>query len=250
MPDTMPTAYDPKLVEARWYQYWLDEDIMAARIEPEREPFCIVIPPPNVTGSLHMGHALDNAIQDLLIRWRRMQGRAALWLPGTDHAGIATQNVVEKMLADEGTSRHEIGREAFVERTWQVTDEHHDVIIGQLQRLGCSPDWSRERFTLDDGLSRAVRGAFVTLYEQGLIYRGARMINWCPRCATGLSDLEVEHADEQGTCGTSATPNPTAGPAWWWRPRARRPCWATPRWPCTPTTSATATSSARPWCCR
>ncbi len=212
MSDTMPTAYDPKLVEDRWYQYWLDEDIMGACIDHEREPFCIVIPPPNVTGSLHMGHALDNTIQDLLIRWRRMQGRAALWVPGTDHAGIATQNVVEKILAEEGTSRHEIGREAFVERTWQVANEHHDVIVGQLQRLGCSPDWSRERFTLDEGLSRAVREAFVTLYEQGLIYRGARMINWCPRCSTGLSDLEVEHVDERGHLWHIRYPEPDGGP--------------------------------------
>ncbi|MGD9497026.1 MAG: valine--tRNA ligase [Armatimonadota bacterium] len=212
MPDAMPTAYDPSLVEGRWYQYWLDEGIMAARVNPEREPFCIVIPPPNVTGSLHMGHALDNAIQDLLIRWRRMQGYEALWLPGTDHAGIATQNVVERMLADEGKTRHELGRERFVALTWQVAMEHKSQIVGQLQRLGCSPDWSRERFTLDEGLSRAVREAFVTLYEQGLIYRGARMINWCPRCSTGLSDLEVEHADEQGHLWYVRYPGPHGGP--------------------------------------
>ncbi len=212
MPDTMPTAYDPELVEDRWYGYWLEQDVMRAEIDPEREPFCIVIPPPNVTGTLHMGHALDNTIQDLLIRRRRMQGYAALWLPGTDHAGIATQNVVEKMLAEEGRSRHDLGRERFVELTWQVSQDHKSQILGQLRRLGCSPDWSRERFTLDEGLSRAVREAFVTLYEQGLIYRGARMINWCPRCATGLSDLEVEHADEQGHLWHIRYPEPDGGP--------------------------------------
>ncbi len=212
MAEKMPPAYDPDQVEERWYRYWLDEDVCSAEIDREREPFCIVIPPPNVTGSLHMGHALDNTIQDLLTRWKRMQGFAALWLPGTDHAGIATQNVVEKMLEEQGTSRHELGRERFLERTWQVADEHHDVIISQLQRLGCSPDWSRERFTLDEGLSNAVREAFVSLYDEGLIYRGARMINWCPRCATGLSDLEVEHRESAGNFWHMHYPAPDGGP--------------------------------------
>jgi len=212
MPEQMPPAYDHEAVESKWYQYWLDNNVPRAEIDREREPFCIVIPPPNVTGSLHMGHALDNTIQDLLTRWRRMQGYAALWLPGTDHAGIATQNVVEKMLAEEGKTREDLGREAFLEKTWEVANDHHDVIIGQLQRLGCTPDWSRERFTLDEGLSRAVREAFVTLYEQGLIYRGARMINWCPRCATGLSDLEVEHADDAGRLWHIRYPEPDGGP--------------------------------------
>ncbi|NLO07520.1 MAG: valine--tRNA ligase [candidate division WS1 bacterium] len=212
MPEKMPPGYDHEQAESKWYDYWLENDVTRAEIDPEREPFCIVIPPPNVTGSLHMGHALDNTIQDLLTRWKRMQGYAALWLPGTDHAGIATQNVVEKMLAEEGTDRHAIGRDAFVRRTWEVADDHHDIIIGQLQRLGCSPDWSRERFTLDEGLSRAVREAFVTLYEQGLIYRGARMINWCPRCATGLSDLEVEHMDDAGHFWHMRYPGSDGGP--------------------------------------
>ncbi len=212
MAEKMPPAYDPDQVEAKWYEYWLEENIMAAEIDHDREPFCIVIPPPNVTGSLHMGHALDNTIQDLLTRWKRMQGYAALWLPGTDHAGIATQNVVEKMLAEEGKTRHDLGREKFIEKTWEVADEHHDQIVGQLQRLGCSPDWSRERFTLDEGLSEAVREAFVTLYEEGLIYRGARMINWCPRCSTGLSDLEVEHVDTDGRLWHIRYPAADGGP--------------------------------------
>lgn len=212
MSDLMPKAYDPTQVEPRIYRYWLEENIMGATPDPNREPFCIVIPPPNVTGALHMGHALDNTIQDLLIRWRRMQGRCALWLPGTDHAGIATQNVVEKMLAEEGKTRHDLGREAFIARTWQVKEAHHAQIVSQLQRLGCSCDWSRERFTLDEGLSRAVREAFVRLYEEGLIYRGARMINWCPRCATGLSDLEVEHQEHSGHLWHIRYPEPDGGP--------------------------------------
>jgi valyl-tRNA synthetase len=212
MSDMMPKAYDPDQVEPRINRYWLDEEIMSAEVDPDREPFCIVIPPPNVTGALHMGHALDVTIQDLLIRWRRMQGRCALWLPGTDHAGIATQNVVEKILADEGKTRHDLGREAFIERIWQVKDDHHGQIVEQLRRLGASCDWSRERFTLDEGLSRAVREAFVTMHEQGLIYRGARMINWCPRCATGLSDLEVEHEDHAGSLWHIRYPAADGGP--------------------------------------
>ncbi len=212
MSEMMPKAYEPEQVEPGIHQYWLDENVMRAEIDPAKEPFCIVIPPPNVTGALHMGHALDNTIQDLLVRWRRMQGRCALWLPGTDHAGIATQNVVEKMLAAEGTSRHELGRDAFIERTWQVKDDHHDQIIEQLRRLGASCDWSRERFTLDEGLSSAVREAFVTLHEQGLVYRGARMINWCPRCATGLSDLEVEHQEHAGQLWHIRYPAADGGP--------------------------------------
>ncbi|MFW5866677.1 MAG: valine--tRNA ligase [Armatimonadota bacterium] len=212
MSEQMPSAYDHEKVEDKWYEYWLEKNVPSAEIDREREPFCIVIPPPNVTGSLHMGHALDNTIQDLLTRWKRMQGYAALWLPGTDHAGIATQNVVEKMLAEEGKTRHDLGREEFLQKTWEVADDHHDVIVGQLQRLGCTPDWDRERFTLDEGLSRAVREAFVTLYEQGLIYRGARMINWCPRCSTGLSDLEVEHMDDAGHFWHMRYPAADGGP--------------------------------------
>jgi len=207
-----PSAYDPQQVESKWYQYWLDQDIMDVRVDPGAEPYCIVIPPPNVTGALHMGHALDNTIQDLLIRWRRMQGRPTLWLPGTDHAGIATQVVVEQMLAEEGLTRHDLGREQFIARVWQVKEDHHGQIIGQLQRMGCSCDWSRERFTLDEGLSRAVREAFVTLYEEGLIYRGSRMVNWCPRCATGLSDLEVEHVEHNGHLWHIRYPGADGGP--------------------------------------
>jgi valyl-tRNA synthetase len=194
----MPRAYEHQAVEGKWYEYWLREKVFEAEVRPERQPFCIVIPPPNVTSRLHMGHALDCALQDLLVRWRRMQGYEALWLPGTDHAGIATQNVVEQLLAQEGLTRHDLGREAFERRVWEVARQHHDLIVEQLKRLGASLDWRRERFTLDEVCSRAVREAFVRLYEEGLIYRGARMINWCPRCRTGLSDLEVEHHEHQG----------------------------------------------------
>lgn len=208
----MPKAYEHKAVEERWYDYWVRQGLFNADVNPSRQPFCIVIPPPNVTGVLHMGHALDCTIQDLLTRWRRMQGREALWLPGTDHAGIATQNVVEQMLAAEGLTRHDVGREKFVERVWEVARRHHDYIVAQLARLGASVDWRRERFTLDEQCSRAVREAFVTLYEQGLIYRGERMINWCPRCQTGLSDLEVEHEEHKGHLWYIRYPGADGGP--------------------------------------
>jgi len=196
---TLPPVYDPAAVETERYQFWLDGEYFKAARDTERTPYTIVIPPPNVTGSLHMGHALNNTIQDILIRWRRMQGFDTLWLPGCDHAGIATQNVVEKHLADEGINSRELGREAFLERVWQWKDTYHARITKQLYRLGVSCDWSRERFTMDEGCSKAVRKVFVDLYKRGLIYRGDYMINWCPRCHTALSDIEVEHEDEAST---------------------------------------------------
>jgi valyl-tRNA synthetase len=191
-------AYEPKAVEDRWYREWERGGFFHAVAPTEREPYSIVIPPPNITGVLHMGHALNNTLQDILCRWKRMSGFSVLWMPGTDHAGIATQNVVERQLASEGTSRHEIGREAFVERVWQWKAESGGKIIGQLKRLGASCDWERERFTMDEGLSKAVREVFVRLYEDGLIYRDNRLINWCPRCHTALSDIEVEHEEQKG----------------------------------------------------
>jgi len=194
----MRPTYEPKDVEARWYPIWEQAGAFRPEVNPGGEPFSIVIPPPNVTGVLHMGHALNMSIQDVLIRWRRMQGRAALWLPGADHAGIATQNVVERELAKEGRTRHDLGRERFVERVWEWKGRSGNRIIEQIRTMGFSTDWSRERFTLDEGLSRAVRTVFVTLYDEGLIYRGNRIINWCPRCHTALSDIEVEHDDETG----------------------------------------------------
>ncbi len=191
-------VYEPHRVERRWYEEWLDRELFRADPATPGEAFSMVIPPPNITGSLHMGHALNNTLQDVLCRWKRMAGCNTLWVPGTDHAGIATQNVVERQLQAEGTDRHAIGREAFVERTWRWRDASGGTIVNQLKRLGISCDWSRERFTMDEGLSRAVREVFVRLYEEGLIYRDRYLINWCPRCRTALSDLEVEHAETAG----------------------------------------------------
>jgi valyl-tRNA synthetase len=191
-------TYDPVDVESRWYEFWDDGGFFAANVNPDKEPYTIVIPPPTVTGSLHMGHALFVTLQDLLIRWKRMQGYETLWLPGTDHAGIATQVMVEKELRKEGTNRHELGREKFLERVWQWKDEKGGTIIGQMKRMGASCDWSRERFTLDDGLNTAVREAFVKLYEDGLIYRAERMVDWDPETQTVLSGLEVDREEEQG----------------------------------------------------
>jgi valyl-tRNA synthetase len=193
-----PKSYNAVAAERKWYGYWEEKGCFRPEINPGGKPYCIVIPPPNVTGSLHMGHALNTTLQDILIRRGRMQGRRTLWLPGTDHAGIATQNVVERRLDAEGTDRHALGREAFIERVWQWREEYGGRIIHQLKKLGASCDWSRERFTLDEGLSRAVREVFVRLYEEGLIYRATRLINWCPRCRTALSDLEVEYEDLDG----------------------------------------------------
>ncbi len=195
----LPSVYDPEKVEDKIYQFWLAGDFFRALRVKGKKTFTIVIPPPNVTGSLHMGHALDNTIQDVLIRWRRMQGLDTLWLPGTDHAGIATQNKVEEHLAAEGLTRHDLGREKFLERAWKWKEEYHGRIVRQLHKLGVSCDWSRERFTLDEGCSRAVREVFVSLYERGLIYRGNYMINWCTRCHTALSDIEVEHEEKAST---------------------------------------------------
>ncbi|MBI5286292.1 MAG: valine--tRNA ligase, partial [Deltaproteobacteria bacterium] len=191
-------VYNPKAVEDRWSSYWLEEELFRADVDSKDPPFSMVIPPPNITGSLHMGHALNNTIQDIIARFKRMQGFNVLWLPGTDHAGIATQNVVEKQLMAEGLDRHKLGRERFIERVWRWKEESGGTIINQLKRLGASCDWSRLRFTMDEGLSLAVREVFVRLYKEGLIYRGDYIINWCPRCHTALSDLEVEHEETEG----------------------------------------------------
>jgi valyl-tRNA synthetase len=191
-------VYNPKNVEEKWYQFWLEKGYFTARTDSPKEPFSIVIPPPNVTGSLHMGHALNNTLQDIVVRYKRMKGFNTLWLPGTDHAGIATQNVVEREIAKENLSREKLGREEFIKRVWEWKEKYGRTIIEQLKKLGCSLDWTRERFTMDEGLSKAVREVFVRLYEEGLIYRGHYIINWCPRCKTALSDLEVEHEEEKG----------------------------------------------------
>ncbi|HLU43973.1 MAG TPA: valine--tRNA ligase [Natronosporangium sp.] len=195
---TLPSAYQPSQVEERRYAQWLEAGYFTADAHSDKPPHTIVIPLPNVTGSLHMGHALDHTIQDAITRRRRMQGYEALWLPGMDHAGIATQNVVERQLAAEGLSRHDLGRERFVERVWRWKEESGGMITGQMRRLGNSVDRSRERFTMDEGLSLAVQTIFKRLYDDGLIYRAERIINWCPRCMTALSDIEVEHQDDEG----------------------------------------------------
>jgi valyl-tRNA synthetase len=187
-------TYDPTAIESRWYQEWLDCGYFHADAATPKAPFCIVIPPPNVTGSLHMGHALTCAIQDILVRWRRMAAYNAMWLPGTDHAGIATQMVVERELrATEKKSRHDIGREEFVKRIWDWRERYGSRILEQLKVMGCSLDWERLKFTMEPDYSRAVIEAFVRLHEEGLIYRDRRLINWCVSCRTALSDLEVEH---------------------------------------------------------
>ncbi|MEO0071616.1 MAG: valine--tRNA ligase [candidate division WOR-3 bacterium] len=192
-----PTRYDPKPVEEKWYRFWEEKGFFTANPDSPKPKFSIVIPPPNVTGSLHMGHALDNTLPDILIRRKKMQGYETLWLPGTDHAGIGTQVKVEQMLAREGKTRFDLGREEFLKRAWEWKEKYGQEIVKQLRRLGCCLDWSRFRFTLDEVCARAVREAFVRYYEKGLIYRGLRIVNWCPRCLTALSDLEVKDKDER-----------------------------------------------------
>jgi len=195
-------TYNPALFEDKWYSFWLEKKYFHADekkvLKGEKPKFSVVLPPPNVTGVLHVGHALNSTLQDIICRWKRMKGFEVCWIPGTDHAGIATQWVVERELAKEGLTRHDVGREKFLERVWKWKEQYGNRIINQLKKLGTSCDWDRERFTMDEGFSKAVRRAFVTLYKEGLIYRGKRLINWCPRCHTALSDLEVEHEEEQG----------------------------------------------------
>jgi len=220
--EEMPKAYQPAGVEQKWYRYWMEKGYFKPEIDHKKKPFVIIMPPPNITGELHLGHALTATIEDIMIRWHRMMGEPTLWLPGVDHAGIATQMVVEKELAKEGKTKADIGRKKFLERVWRWANKYRHRILVQHQRLGASCDWDRERFTLDEGPCKAVRTAFVRLYEKGLIYKGERITNWCPRCATALSDLEVDHkeltsnlfyvryplADEEGKYITVATTRP------------------------------------------
>src|ERR1700723_3550227 len=201
MPRDLPKAYDPAAIEDRWAAYWVEEDLFSvphAEAASSAPIFTMLLPPPNVTGRLHMGHMLEHTEMDILTRWRRMCGDLALWIPGTDHAGIATQLMVERQLAEEHKTRQQPGREAFIERVWQWKEHYGDAILDQMRRLGTSVDWSRAYFTMDGPRSAAVREAFVRLYEQGLIYRGAYIVNWCPRCQTAISDLEVIHEEQQG----------------------------------------------------
>jgi len=192
----METTYNPNAIEQSWYEYWERGNHFSP--SGEGEPYCIMIPPPNVTGTLHMGHAFQDTVMDTLIRYHRMKGDNTLWQPGTDHAGIATQMVVERQLAQQQKSRHDLGREKFIEKVWQWKEESGGQITRQLRRMGTSPDWSRERFTMDEGLSQAVSEVFVSLYDEGLIYRGKRLVNWDPVLHTALSDLEVLSEEEQG----------------------------------------------------
>ncbi|HZK44158.1 MAG TPA: valine--tRNA ligase [Syntrophomonadaceae bacterium] len=195
----LPSVYEPQTVEGKWYEHWNSNGYFAPSDDYTKKPFSIVMPPPNITGSLHLGHALDNTLQDILTRWRRMQGYNALWLPGTDHAGIATQARVEESLAQEGLTKHDLGRAGFIEKVWEWKHLYGNRITNQLSLLGSSCDWSRERFTMDEGCSIAVREAFVNLYEKDLIYQGDYITNWCPRCNTAISDIEVEHEDSDGS---------------------------------------------------
>src|SRR5689334_18091081 len=197
MPE-LSKAFVSREAEERWYRHWEANGMFHAAVNPARKPYTVVIPPPNVTGILTMGHVLNNTIQDVFVRWKRMQGFETLWMPGTDHAGIATQNVVEKSLGKEGITRHDLGREEFLRRVWAWKEQYGGTIIRQLRKLGASCDWQRERFTMDEGLSGAVNEMFIRLYEKGLIYRGKYIVNWCPKDHTAISDDEVEHSEHQG----------------------------------------------------
>ncbi len=201
MPHELPKAYEPGAIEKHWSEYWIKEKLFHVETPAPGETrpvFTLLLPPPNVTGRLHMGHMLNQTQMDILVRWHRMRGFITLWLPGTDHAGIATQMMVERQLAKEGKKRRDMGREKFVERVWEWKREYGGAILDQMKRLGASVDWGREYFTMDENLSRAVREVFVRLYEEGLIYRGKYIVNWCPRCETAISDLEVKHEEVPG----------------------------------------------------
>ena len=198
MLENLPKTYNPKDFEDRLYEFWKEKEYFIANVDKNKKPYTIMMPPPNVTGNLHMGHALNNTIQDILIRWKRMEGYEALWLPGTDHASISTEAKVVEKIKSEGRTKEKLGRENFIQEAWDWTRKYGGNINNQLEKLGVSCDWSRERFTLDDSLSDAVEEVFIRLYEKGLIYRGDRIINWCPNCKTAISDAEVDHEETAG----------------------------------------------------
>ena len=198
MKNELPKSYDPKLVEDKIYKFWIDGGFFRTEVDKSKKPYSIVMPPPNVTGRLHMGHALDDTLQDILIRFKRMQGFNALWVPGVDHASIATEAKVVKQLKEEGLTKEELGREEFLKRAFDWKNKYGGMIVEQIKKLGASCDWSRERFTMDEGYSKAVREVFVRLFEKGLIYKGERIINWCPNCKTSISDAEVEFSEKDG----------------------------------------------------
>ena len=199
MSKELAKAYDPKEVEDRIYDFWMKGKYFHAEVDPKKKPYTIVIPPPNITGQLHLGHAMDETLQDTLIRWRRMQGYSALWLPGTDHASIATEAKIVEAMRKEGITKEEIGREKFLERAWAWKDQYGGRIVEQLKKLGSSCDWDRLRFTMDEGCNKAVNHVFKKLYDKGLIYRGERIINWCPHCKTSISDAEVVFEEKEGS---------------------------------------------------
>ena len=199
MAKDLAKQYDPKEVEDRTYKFWVDGDYFHAEVDDKKKPYTIVIPPPNITGQLHMGHALDNTLQDILIRFKRMQGYSTLWVPGTDHASIATEAKIVEKMREEGISKEDLGRDKFLERAWDWKKQYGGRIIEQLKKMGSSCDWKRERFTMDEGCNKAVREVFVNLYEKGLIYQGERIINWCPKCLTSISDAEVEYEEQAGS---------------------------------------------------
>jgi isoleucyl-tRNA synthetase len=243
-PQDIPSVYSPEETEAKWYPAWESRGAFKPRTDGNRAPYTIVIPPPNVTGSLHMGHALNNTLQDVLIRWRRMKGDAALWVPGTDHGGIATQNVVEKLLKKEGKTRHDFSRDQFLERMWAWRKESGDTILHQLRRLGCSLDWTRTRFTMDEASSRAVAAAFAAFFQEGLdLSGGAAWSTGAPVAPRRCPTSKWSTKNDRAPCGTFATLLRTAAGTWWWPPPGPKPCWATPRWRSTRRTDAT---QARP----
>ena len=245
---TLSKSYDPHSIEKRTYEAW--EQAGDFRPSGQGDPYCIMIPPPNVTGSLHMGHAFNNTIMDALTRYHRMRGDNTLWQPGTDHAGIATQMVVERQLNAEGKTRHDLGRDKFIERVWTWKTESGGNITRQLRRMGASVDWSRERFTMDPEMSKAVTEVFVRLHEEGLIYRGKRLVNWDPVLHTAVSDLEVVSEEEQGSLWHIRYPIKGSKEFLVVAPPARKPCSATAPWPCIPKTSVISTSSVNRWNCR
>ena len=230
--------YDPSQVEDRIYQFWLDGGYFHTKADPDKKPYTIVMPPPNVTGQLHMGHAVDNTMQDILIRTKRMQGYAALWVPGTDHASIATEAKVVEAMRAEGLTKEMVGRDGFLERAWAWKTKYGNRIVSQLKKLGSSCDWERERFTMDEGCSEAVKEVFVRLYDKGLIYRGNRMVNWCPHCNTSISDARWSMRKRTAASGTCSTRSRRPARCWNWLPPVPRPCWAIPLLPSTAMTPA------------
>ena len=225
MSKELEKTYDPKKIEKKLYDKWCENKYFHAEVDRSRKPFTTVMPPPNITGKLHMGHALDNTLQDILIRYKRMEGYNALWIPGTDHAAISTEVKVTNQLKEEGIDKKELGREGFLKRTWQWKEEYAGTIEEQLKKLGVSCDWDRERFTMDEGCSRAVEEVFINLYKKGYIYKGSRIINWCPKCKTSLSDAEVVHEDQEGHFWHIKYPIVGTDGSLRSRPHVRRPCW-------------------------